>query len=314
MPRGPGISKETRNYIYRAAIRKDALEDRRILAVKIKNELKQLNIRYLPEEETIEKYISEARNTIPRPMDMPWSLGSLSDDMIKDENPFELALLPIIVAAWKESKARGWPFTRRQAKWMARLYHVAFVKHDGSLGQLIELMTWAEEYALMERTCEFLRQDFNSSSLDSALTMTPLERAAAIKVGRLNSDIGLGVSIIKLGTVVAQTAGEEVEERLCINLPALRDVGFSPDNDRAYAYLLRYLSEGPKWDFLTPGDRETIALELRKEFREGFSIMTTFYTKDTKDGSKTSCGPNLILSNELLEKVGYETIKMPVKK
>jgi hypothetical protein len=117
-----------------------------------------------PQEETLMRMISAARNKQLSPKDSIWHLGTLR------EHPISKEAIPAILEVQRfieESRFPQYlpPLTVRQAYWISCLYKV--VKDTPYL-------YWtAEHYALYEKICEITEIDFESSLLDKELLKHP---------------------------------------------------------------------------------------------------------------------------------------------
>lgn len=90
------------------------------LAIELQNLIERMG-EVVPSEGTIERLISQARNRDPRPQDNPWSLVSV------EQYPtlFPPEALPSVLQAWVYvQEHQDFPFTIRQAKWVALLFAV----------------------------------------------------------------------------------------------------------------------------------------------------------------------------------------------
>ena len=117
-----------------------------------------------PAKATLLNMISEIRNW-PDPEAIPWSIG-LKTDIPQDT-------LPAVLHAWKQCYLEGQSFTKREAKWCARLSTI--------INDTRTLLSFARGYANREIIYGAIGKsmDFDTSNLDKVLTMEPWELATA---------------------------------------------------------------------------------------------------------------------------------------
>ena len=124
--RGPKISLNVKR-----EIRKRALEYPRGPRTALAIELQDLIERWgepVPSQETLEKMISEIRNSDDE-QDKVWSLVSLPLYPIPPE------AIPYVLKVWARAIEKDNPITIREALWVARLYSVFIDNALGSLGK-----------------------------------------------------------------------------------------------------------------------------------------------------------------------------------
>lgn len=226
-------------------------------------------------------------------LDSPWSLGSLA------ENELPLDVLADVLEAWRISLAIGWAFTVREGQWVGRLRHTMPAVEvpestTDTLSRMMMLYPWARIYALRERACEALELPIDTSDLDAELiSMSAWEWHTAILVGAISTPalrwehqrqvndmeatieresthyfhmIGgwphehvegeLHLSGIDGGWVASQWESGQGQRTWKLITP-------SPEESLVYAYWLRYLSKGPKWDAIPTASPEQVTDLLR---------------------------------------------------
>ena len=122
--RGPTISQ-----IVRREVRKRALERPRGPRGALAVELQTLIRRWgepVPSRETLEKIISEMRNS-DDDQDRPWSLVSIS------LYPMPSEAIPYVLKVWGRAIEKDNPITIREALWVARLYSIFEANAIGNL-------------------------------------------------------------------------------------------------------------------------------------------------------------------------------------
>jgi len=135
MSKGPKIKDWVRAYIYEEALR-NRDKPRDLVAQKIEDYLDGKEA--VPSRDTLNKLISLARNS-DEPEDNYWSLSALPEYELQPEALFS------VMQAWVLSIKQGNPLTIRQAKWIARLYHLL------NKQELEFLVECASEYAFVEK-------------------------------------------------------------------------------------------------------------------------------------------------------------------
>lgn len=136
----PRIKPEIRSVIFQAAIsERDISRDE--LAINLKNTIEKEMGEKPPSRQTLVRMISEARNSLIKPEDQPWSIKTVKNYEIPPE-----ALPSVFRVFVHVQKHRSKPFTIREAMWAARL--------SGLTTDIEKLSTWAIRYAGTERAGE----------------------------------------------------------------------------------------------------------------------------------------------------------------
>lgn len=135
MSKGPKIKDWVRAYICEEAL-KDRNKPRDLVAQKIEDYLGGKEA--VPSRDTLNKLISLTRNS-DEPEDNYWSLSALPEYELQPE------ALSLVMQAWALSIKQEKPLTIRQARWIARLYHLL---NEQGLEFLVES---AIEFALHEK-------------------------------------------------------------------------------------------------------------------------------------------------------------------
>lgn len=129
--------------------------------------------------------------------DEPWGLAAAAS--IPPE------ALPTVVGQWKACMATETPFTKRHAKWTARLYPL--VSGPGQLHVAVNL------YVERERTSDAMEIRLDTAALDAWLTMAPWEARTAFftrrvqplaEAGSLRSKKGLGSLVARYDPSLGQ--------------------------------------------------------------------------------------------------------------
>lgn len=234
---------------------------------------------------------SKPLNSIDKLLDEPWTLGSLaSHDLPTDA-------ISDVVEAWKLCLAIGTPLSIRTARWIGWLRStIPGVKESGldRQGQLEALNAWAHFYALRERATEALGIDNDTRDLDAGLvSMGAWEWYTALSVGALSSsfdrweenrrisdmEVALERDTGHYSHLLGGWPHEAVEQELGglegwvrAKHPIAGTASWrlemiypSQEESRVYAYWLRYLSNGPRWEELPFDRRRQIAVRLREE-------------------------------------------------
>ncbi|MFC1934646.1 hypothetical protein ACFLXX_05840 [Chloroflexota bacterium] len=135
MSKGPKIKDWVRAYICEEALR-NRDKPRDLVAQKIEDYLGDKEA--VPSRDTLNKLISQTRNS-DEPEDNYWTLSALPEYELQPE------ALSSVMQAWALSIKQEKPLTIRQARWIARLYHLL---NEQGLEFLVEC---AIEYALHEK-------------------------------------------------------------------------------------------------------------------------------------------------------------------
>ena len=169
--RGPKISSTVRQLIISQAIHESKTMPRRALAVRLQELIDKMG-EPLPTEDTLVKMISEARNKQPSELEKMWCIGAcayynISTDMI----PILIKIQKLKAAENEKEGALG-EITIREARWIARLYHVAkplISKFpDVEENELLWLDFIASSYVQRDRVSEQMNEQYpDTTDLDS---------------------------------------------------------------------------------------------------------------------------------------------------
>jgi len=324
MSQKPRIPPKVKEQIGEIAIKSNL--KRKKLVPLIKNQLRNHGYR-VPADETIEKMISKARNEVTEE-DKPWMLGTSTFYEIPAES------LLAVIKVWRFCLATDRPFTIREAQWVIRLYTV--------ISDTLDLWTWASLYATRERVSggSFrLKKTFDTSDLDVALAMQPLELATTRLVGKVgpieslveSNFVAMPINIEDLSGIYAAgsamatiyadywteaAADEKIEipegwsdrwraGRTQINSMMKMLPDLSGEAAWVFAYWLMYLMKGPKWQRLKFEKQIEVTHFLWKWVTKhpwNTSIKESLRIKVVRNRVKD---PELI-PTELLKMVGYK--------
>ena len=169
--RGPKISSTVRQLIISQAIHESKTMPRRALAVRLQELIDKMG-EPLPTEDTLVKMISEARNKQPSELEKTWCIGAcayynISTDMI----PILIKIQKLKAAENEKEGALG-EITIREARWIARLYHVAkpLISEfpDVEENELLWLDFIASSYVQRDRVSEQMNEQYpDTTDLDS---------------------------------------------------------------------------------------------------------------------------------------------------
>lgn len=315
MSRRPRIPEAAKRVIFKMACEK-LQEHPKLLVEDVKARIENL-VSWMPEDETIQKYIVEARKK-QGPEDAPWSLATLNDYHIPPE------ALPAVLRVWKMHLTERLDFTIRQAKWVARL--------QGLIIDITDLSYWATTYAFREYYYDILHKSHDSRDLDTTLAMGRWELATACWMGKASrmlapnlgtwdAELGWGVRFPGFGDLTNRETATIVEHGFLddlereISLPDLGGLDLSEEAEWVYAHWLVYLRDGPKCKSLSKKERQSIILRLREWIRShpwgaskipsveaGTEGLYGFFQPDFQEvAAKPQFKPT-----ELLKEVGYE--------
>lgn len=273
MGKGPRVSREIKQEIARIFLegssqgeQPSAKEVRHTLGERL-NEVGRAYS--LPSLRTVQTALTQVRKREPElpDVDYPWSLGTSEEHGILPEATGDL------LAVWVWSRAVGQPFTIRQAKWTARLRGLATAWPWEARESL--LYYWSGLYALEERASKALGLSLDTSELDGEMAMTGWERTTAFWAGKREAGGEKQERYLDYPTHIAEDrsrlhlvrvrAGATVEQQL--ELTDMPESDLSGGSDRVYAYWLRYLGRGPRWQGMSPQERHGIAQRLREQVK-----------------------------------------------
>lgn len=152
----PNISSEVREIIATLAIERPH-EKRAILSTRIEGLIRARGQR-VPQKETIEKLISEARlkeRQRDGALDEPWTPASLYKYPLAPED------LPAVLQVYALRKDSPHPLTVREAKWVAQF--------RATFENIRTVDMWASRYALADRACSASGVPFEMSTIHSEL-------------------------------------------------------------------------------------------------------------------------------------------------
>jgi len=168
--RGPKISNEVRRLIIGQAIHDARNMPRRALAVRLQDLIEKMG-EISPTEDTLAKMISEARNKQPSEVEKPWSIGACSYYNIPTDMIPVLIKIQKLKAEYGNEEEMSKVLTLREARWIARLYHVAkpLISElpDFEENELLWLDFIASSYVQRERVSEQMNEQYpNTTDLD----------------------------------------------------------------------------------------------------------------------------------------------------
>ncbi len=250
----------------------------------------------LPTERTVRNILARSGSLKQEDIDGPWSLGASASYDIPAEASSDLLKI------WKWSVMAGRNFTIREAKWAARLR---------SIVRFENLLFFASMYAIQERMCKDNKK-FNTSNLDAWLIF---ER----------SEVWIYHLLVISGKFAGIFGGDKLEEFYgnawldwigdpgksiegILNISPKHIQTLSKEADMVYAFWLRLLSRGPRWDGLTDEAKNSIAQRLHNEVPAKESMIRRALTSDKKfldilAGEREYVG---LPSKELLKEAGIE--------
>ncbi len=216
----------------------------------------------LPSERTVRKIMRQWAGVDKGEDDAPWNMAvpanrNMTDRAIRD-----------VIGVWRRCLAVGYPFSIRQAKWVARLG--AFIGMEEPLPlpeseRLWILHHWASRYSRRERASEAQGPStMTTTDLDGIVAMNPWEHETAVKVGSIDPVRSFGDP--QPGILPFPGVGEAVAVELGLGVP--QDCGLQGEADRVYAHWLRHLGRGPNWAGMPLQERQGIAQELAIGIRE----------------------------------------------
>lgn len=168
--RGSQITKDVRRLIISQAAHDARNMPRWTLAARLKEMIEKLGYKP-PTDETLVKMISEARNKQPREIEKPWSIGACSYYNIPHDMIPLLIKIQKLKAEYGDNEDVSTVLTVREARWMARLYHVAepLIRDlpDAKESGLLWLDFIASSYIQRERVSEQMNEQYpDTTDLD----------------------------------------------------------------------------------------------------------------------------------------------------
>jgi len=154
---------------------KDRQIPRRALAVELVSKIENMG-EIAPNEDTIERMISNARNHEPNPLDKPWHISTSDVFNIPPE------ALPAVIKVWAGLSSENKMFTIRMAKWVVRLYATL---QDKSINDLITMVL---HYASGELITEVAKIEWDSRLLDYWLYTIMIGKNSYELLHRLSKD------------------------------------------------------------------------------------------------------------------------------
>ena len=168
--RGPKISKEVRQLIISQAIHDSKTMPRRALAVRLQELIERMG-EVSPTEDTLTRMISEARNKQPSELEKPWSIGACTYYNIPTDMIPVLIKIQKLKAEYGDEEEMSKVLTLREARWIARLYHVAepLISELSNVEEnnLLWLDFIARSYVQRERVSEQMNEQYpDTADLD----------------------------------------------------------------------------------------------------------------------------------------------------
>jgi len=182
--RGPNISSIVRQLIIGQAIHDSKTMPRRALAVCLQELINKMG-EPLPTEDTLVKMISEARNKQPSELEEPWCIGACAYYNIPTDMIPVLIKIQKLKAEYGNEEEMSKVLTLREARWIARLYHVAkpLISElpDVEENELLWLDFIASSYVQRERVSEQMNEQYPDT--------TDLDKLYFYSEGFLNDDV-----------------------------------------------------------------------------------------------------------------------------
>ena len=257
----------------------------------------------------------EEKKIIESAIDQPWSFGLLA------KYDITLNAVDSLRDVWQLSLALGHTLTVREALWSARLAK-GFTKEQVGM-----LFANSLRYANRERICEVLPKLAlkNTSDIDVIWTLTDRERILLKSLGRIPKSYNISeIDLQKIqesgllpepsynspsatASLLIDTAFYDTWLKITSKAPeALVMYIFfelSGERDRAFAAILRFLSDGPKWNTLSI-QQYILLLSGIKACVEHYVEALPIVLREMIPESEVE--PLDIIPPELLEMVGYE--------
>jgi hypothetical protein len=221
----------------------------------------------------------EKRSEEQKELDTPWTVGSAIRHGINPE------AMPAVLRVWRLNMAAGIQLTVREARWVAQLYAL--------FSNIHELREFASQYASAEQIYELSKQlskskeAFGTHDTDCFFFMDNWEYATAQKLGLLGPSAtpfkfstprsiqirkGDGKKAADFATIMA-TSRRMFERDLPSEIIPLEDwrkfkkehtePELSEQAAWIFAYLLTYLSKGPKWPQLSMFEMMEVMFKLQ---------------------------------------------------
>jgi len=168
--RGPNISNTVRQLIISQAIHDSKTMPRRALAVRLQELIERMG-EPPPTEDTLVKMISEARNKQPSELEKPWCIGACTYYNIPTDVIPVLIKIQKLKAEYGNEEEMSKVLTLREARWIARLYHVAkpLISElpDVEENDILWLDFIASSYVQRERVSEQMNEQYpDTTDLD----------------------------------------------------------------------------------------------------------------------------------------------------
>jgi len=168
--RGPNISSEVKRLIIGQAIHDSKNMPRRALAVRLQDLIERMG-EISPTEDTLARMISEARNKQPSELEEPWCIGACAYYNISTDMIPVLIKIQKLKAEYGNEEEMSKILTLREARWIARLYHVAkpLISElpDVEENELLWLDFIASSYVQRERVSEQMNEQYpDTTDLD----------------------------------------------------------------------------------------------------------------------------------------------------
>ena len=175
MSRGKRVPKRVRDYINETAYLHPEWPVFELMA-HVTEHFKGTGL-HIPGPDSFRKIAKEARR--PTEEDNPWSVGFLPALVPTDS-------LADVLAVWRQCKLKGYRFTARQAKWVARLRLVLRQRSNRRTEYAgDELYEWATRYAARDKANEVRNPSppLDTSDLDAKLAFSPDIYQAMVDTG-----------------------------------------------------------------------------------------------------------------------------------
>jgi len=157
---------------------------RRALAVRLQELIERMG-EVSPTEDTLTRMISEARNKQPSELEKPWSIGACTYYNIPTDMIPVLIKIQKLKAEYGDEEEMSKVLTLREARWIARLYHVAepLISELSNVEEnnLLWLDFIASSYVQRERVSEQMNEQYPDT--------TDLDRLYFYSEDFLNDDV-----------------------------------------------------------------------------------------------------------------------------
>jgi predicted transcriptional regulator len=335
--RGPNIPDDWKKYIMEQAI-KESLKPRMLLADAMLKEMRQSRDvgDKLPERESIAKLISKTR-THKTSDDSPWSLGVSKTLDISPEATADL------LKVWKCCLAIGHTLTIREAKWVALIRTAIETEVNPSKNNLnpdsnnhqikpnpwkyrgVLLFGFAYEYAIRERIAEISGSPMDTRDLDGGLCFQDRDwvwvvfRALGIIPRLTTTYFNEKLSEYDYFHIYFNPASVVVD-KICrsIDPNEIKNLALELTEEQSYMFaaLLTFLSKGPLWKEIPPGDHEPIFNYLKELVMKELADISEYVVSrtDVYEGLDLSqwrdrpkgLEPEDVLYPDLLKLAGYK--------